>query len=116
MPYIKDENNRRQQLREGSCARNAGELNYQLASYYKECSNKNVEPDFDVVDMFVKRFVGDKPNYQKYNDLTGCLMCCFKEIKRRFEKEFGDLLIILESYDDEIASYENLKIEENGDI
>ena len=66
---------------------------------------------------FVDQFLGEKPNYQRYNDMTGALIRCAKEIKRRLgydlKENFEELI---NSYDDEIAKYEDLKIKENGDV
>ncbi|MFA7247968.1 MAG: hypothetical protein WC169_12475, partial [Dehalococcoidia bacterium] len=71
---------------------------------------------FTIMDMVIK-FVGEKPNYQRFNDMAGCLILCAKEIKRRLcvdlQYEFN---IIIDSYDALIATYENLKINENGDV
>jgi len=114
MPYIRDENNRRQELRTIAIAKNAGELNYQIFSYIK---NNQLNYSIRAIVCYVDDFLGAVPNYQKYNDMTGCLIRCHKEIKRRLninlKTEFID---IMESYDDEIAMYENDKILENGDV
>jgi hypothetical protein len=60
--------------------------------------------------------LGDKPNYQKYNDLTGALIRCAVEIKRRLNIRATILLDILGSYEEEINKYEDKKIIENGDV
>jgi hypothetical protein len=111
MPYIKANDGRREALRRGEPALTAGELNYQIFYHvkhggYSEYSIKN----------FVCKFLGEKPNYQRYNDMTGALIRCHKELKRRFHKNVQELKQVMQSYDDEIAKYEDKKIEENGDV
>lgn len=112
MPYIKDIDNRRHQLANGCVAKNAGELNYQIFHYVKY----NKTPDKNVISYYVKNFLGEKPNYQKYNDMVGCLVCCYKEISRRLGFFLSIIIDILHGYCDEIAIYENEKIIENGDV
>lgn len=112
MPYIKNENNRREELQHGSIALNAGELNYQIFYYFKH----NEVIDKKVVEKYVENFVRVKVCYQRYNDMTGCLVRCGLEIERRLNKNSEILLDIMESYNDEINKYENLKIKENGDV
>ena len=112
MPYIKKDE-RREKLRNGEYALNAGELNYQIFYYVKHTET----PQYDVIKKFVDQFLGDKPNYQRYNDITGCIMRCWKEIERRLNKDVTDMLVtLLINYDDEIAQYEDKKIIENGDV
>jgi len=111
MPYIKSNNDRREQLRNGEPALTAGELNYQIFYHIKH----NLVITLPEVKKFITQFLGDKPNYQKYNDMTGCLIRCRKEIKRRLKRN-TTLRLLMDSYDDEIAKYENLKIKENGDV
>ncbi len=113
MPYIKNENGRREALQKGDTALNAGELNYQIFYYVKH--SKDVLCG-DIIG-FVYNFLSIYPNYQKYNDMVGCLVLCAKEIKRRLkldlEKDFMD---IINSYDKKIANYEDDKIKENSDV
>ena len=126
MPYISAENDRREKLRNGEPALIAGELNYQIFYFIKHFDNKeplffndetNVSIIKDRITIFVKQFLGENPNYQRYNDMTGCLIRCYKEIRRRLglslEKIFKG---IINSYDDEIAKYEDTKIKSNGDV
>jgi len=114
MPYIKSGDGRREALQRGEPALTAGELNYQIFYFIKHYNNiPNLEYS---IKIFVKEFLGEKPNYQKYNDMTGALIRCYLEIKRRLNMEMEILLTILESYDDEIAKYEDLKCQENGDV
>jgi len=117
MPYIKDENNRREELRYGDIAKTAGELNYQIFAYVKDCEYEG-KPDVSPIQLirFVEQFLGDKPNYQKYNDMTGCLHCCYNEIERRLQISLDFLLEIIKMYDNEITWYEDKKIQENGDV
>jgi hypothetical protein len=110
MPYIESKSDRRKKLRKGDTALTAGELNYQLFYYIKH-HNQNGE-----IFEAASKFLGNNPNYQKYNDVTGALYRCFKEIKRRLDIDANLLLAILDSYDDEIARYEDKKIIENGDV
>ena len=126
MPYIKANDGRREALRKGEPALSAGELNYQIFYYVKHLDNKeplffNDEANIDIIKETVKKFVdhflGKQPNYQRYNDMTGCLIRCYKEIKRRLNIYLKDMFItIMERYDDEIAKYEDTKIISNGDV
>ena len=52
-----------------------------------------------VLTVLCKKYLGDKPNYQRYNEVMGVLECAKLEIYRRC-----------------ILPYENLKIKENGDV
>lgn len=118
MPYIKSDDGRREALQRGEPALTAGELNYQIFYYIKHTSLyysiKLIESD---IRGFVEQFLGEKPNYQRYNDMTGALVRCAKEIRRRLPlKSEIVLLEIMESYDDEIAKYEDEKISSNGDV
>jgi hypothetical protein len=117
MPYIKSTDNRRQLLRNGEPALLAGELNYQIYYYIKHNYNNF---DESIIKKFVDQFLGKTPNYQKYNDVTGVLIRCGKEIERRLGDPTyyiqGTLISIMESYDDEIAKYEDIKIKENSDV
>jgi len=118
MPYIKVDDGRREALRNGEPALTAGELNYQIFYYVKH--NYSIENYFKLpllIKKYVNQFLGEKPNYQRYNDITGVLICCKNEIYRRLEIDLETLIQkILNSYDDEIAKYEDLKISENGDV
>jgi len=121
MPYILKTDKRREKLRNGEPALSAGELNYQIFYYVKHNLFALEDPtDYDIyyknIKKFVKQFLGEKPNYQKYNDMTGCLVRCMKEIERRLEIDDESLLTIMDSYDNEIAQYEDLKINLNGDV
>jgi hypothetical protein len=120
MPYIKADDGRREALSKGDTALTAGELNYQIFYYVKHQEKKGLisERVYYTIKSFVRDFLGDKPNYQKYNDMTGALIRCAKEIKRRLlvDDAFYVLEEIMESYDDEIEKYENIKIVENGDV
>ena len=121
MPYISDKIRRIALRVDGSPAFNAGELNYQIFHYVKHyciggvCA---VATHRAQIKEYVRDFLGDKPNYQRYNDMTGCLVRCGKEIDRRFDIKWLLLLLlnIMESYDEEIAKYEEKKILENGDV
>ena len=116
MPYIDSKNDRRERLRNEEPALNAGELNYQIFHYVKHNQPINVFKQ-KIIYKFVKQFLGEKPNYQRYNDMTGCLIRCLKEIDRRLGVDVDNILIpIMESYDDEIAKYEDLKCSQNGDV
>jgi len=120
MPYIKSDNNRREKLRNGEPALNAGELNYQIFHYVKwQLKNKDMIDPLIIKD-YVDQFLEQGKNYQRYNDMTGCLIRCKKEIERRLNDVSCSVLFLLEeimeSYDDEIAKYEDIKIEQNGDV
>jgi len=122
MPYIKSDDGRREELRNREPALTAGELNYQIFYYVKHyCINSACKAATNkyCIKTFVENFLGEHPNYQRYNDMTGCLVRCAKEIKRRlYINDIGDFLIeeLMDSYDDEIAKYENIKIIANGDV
>ena len=111
MPYISKNGGRREALRRGEPALLAGELNYQIFYYIKHTINRQVND----IKKFVTQFLGEKPSYQRYNDMTGALVRCEKECNRRgFQTTI--LTKIMDSYDDEIAKYEEKKIKENGDV
>ncbi|MGD2071963.1 MAG: hypothetical protein PVG65_00530 [Candidatus Thorarchaeota archaeon] len=116
MPYIDSKTGRRKKLQCGEPAENAGELNYQIFWFIKHFHDIGELNKREVLDNFVKKFLGKTPNYQKYNDMTGCLILCYKEIKRRLNYKEEMLKEILDSYDKEIAGYENIKISINGDV
>jgi len=113
MPYIKSDDGRREKLQNGDIAQSAGELNYQIFYYYKY-SGGLVDPV--TIRHFVYKFLGSKPNYQRWNDMTGCLVRCAKEVERRLGIRTKLLLDIMASYDKEIADYEDKKIIENTDV
>jgi len=119
MPYIEFKE-RREQLRMGDIALNAAELNYQIFYYVKYQEKNHTSQDFtNKIKLCVDQFLGENPNYQKYNDMTGCLIRCYKELDRRLNIPYSILQIlknIMESYDGEIARYEDLKIQQNGDV
>lgn len=128
MPYIKSDDGRREALQIGQTALSAGELNYQIFYYVKHHRKAIRQADTfqymekhqktsKIIKKFVSNFLGKKPNYQRYNDMTGCLIRCYKEIKRRLQLNVKTLFIgIIHSYDDEIAKYEDTKIDSNGDV
>jgi len=119
MPYIKRDDGRREALRNDEPALSAGELNYQIFYFIKH-NFGNYEYDLEFLDFkvryFVNKFLGDKPNYQRYNDMTGALHRCNKEIIRRLKIYTYLLIEICDSYDEEIAKYEDKKIIENMDV
>jgi len=124
MPYIKSEDGRREALRNGEPALTAGELNYQIFYYVKHLGVLPADVIVNTkqeISCLVEQFLGAKPNYQRYNDMTGALVRCGKEIERRLGNGRSlmirqELLDIMNSYDDKIAKYEDLKISENGDV
>jgi len=121
MPYISAKNDRRKKLRHGEPALNAGELNYQIFYYIKHYDwRKHHQIDYTMIQTihkFVNKFLGKNPNYQRWNDMTGCLIRCYKEIKRRLNINVKEILIeIMEDYDNEIARYEDTKIISNSDV
>lgn len=118
MPYIKANDGRREALQKGNIAQNAGELNYQIFWYIKHYYENNTitSEDYLIIKTFVDNFLGSSPNYQKYNDITGALIRCGKEVERRLPVNANFLKILMETYDEEIANYEDLKIVENSDV
>jgi len=116
MPYISSSDGRREALRRGESALTAGELNYQIFYYVKHQVELDSERVYYTITGFVQQFLGNKPNYQRYNDMTGALVRCYAEIKRRLNIEVDILLNILTSYNKEIDKYEDTKIISNGDV
>ena len=118
MPYIKADDGRREALRMGDPAQNAGELNYQMFYIVKHFHNQLSEKAIKyMIGTFVKDFLGATPNYQKYNDMTGALIRCYKELNRRLNINVGLMFLeIMESYDQEIDKYEDTKIISNRDV
>jgi hypothetical protein len=123
MPYIKSGDGRREALQKGDIAQSAGELNYQIFYYVKHnITSKEVEvmPErcFLIIKGFIHQFLGEKPNYQKYNDMTGALVRCSVEVERRLSLNLYMFLLndIMGSYTKEINDYEDIKINENGDV
>jgi hypothetical protein len=116
MPYIKADDGRRQALREGDTALVAGELNYQIFYYVKHNDVKPETFHIDIIKGFVDHFLGVKPNYQAYNDMTGALIRCYSEVQRRLNIDADYLLDLCASYNDIINAYEDVKIGENGDV
>jgi len=78
--------------------------------------NFNHKDYYNQIKKYVDKFLGWKPNYQKYNDMTGALIRCKKEIERRLEYSGKILVKIMNTYDDEIAKYEDTKIIQNSDV
>ena len=66
MPYISKSDDRREKLRAGEPALTAGELNYQIF-YYVKHAKSFLEKDIENIKKFVNQFLGEKPNYQKFN-------------------------------------------------
>jgi len=116
MPYISAKDDRREKLRNGEPALIAGELNYQIFYFVKH--NLAIADNclYGQIKAYVVNFLGEKPNYQRYNDMTGRLIRCSKELKRRLGIDTTVLISIMEFYDDEIAKYEDLKCSQNGDV
>jgi len=116
MPYIKSGDSRRETLQRGEPALLAGELNYQIFYYVKHNLAVADNCKYGQIKAYVANFLGEKPNYQRYNDMTGCLIRCSRELKRRLGVDIKVLISIMNFYDDEIAKYEDKKIRENGDV
>ena len=114
MPYINATDGRREALRNGDTALTAGELNYQIFYYIK---HNNIDTfSKAIINGFVVQFLGEKPNYQKYNDMTGALIRCYVELNRRLNLDADYLLDLCASFNNEIAKYEDEKIITNGDV
>lgn len=114
MPYIKANDGRRQALRAGDTALTAGELNYQTFWFLKhhELNDFNKK----IVQGFFVQFLGETPNYQKFNDMVGVSVLCMVELDRRLKIDASFLLDIASSYKEAIEIYENKKIQENSDV
>jgi hypothetical protein len=116
VPYIKSNDGRREALQKGDTALNSGELNYQIFYYIKH-GRVGIDYFPNKIYRFIFNFLGENPNYQKYNDISGVMIRCYKEIKRRLNIDVKEEFIeIMESYDADIDKYEDLKILENGDV
>jgi uncharacterized metal-binding protein YceD (DUF177 family) len=48
--------------------------------------------------------------------MSGALLRCYREVQRRLNINATVLIYALDCYDEEIAKYEDLKINENGDV
>ena len=123
MPYIKANDGRRASLRIGDVAKNAGELNYQIFYYTKHLPDFHHSIDYkSAIKIFVDNFLcaDGKPNYQKWNDMTGALIRCSIEIYRRLPNYVWEVASylpdLMRSYDKQIADYEDEKIISNGDV
>jgi hypothetical protein len=117
MPYINATDGRRNALRQGDLANTAGELNYQLFYFVKHYFDKGDATTSELTaKTLVDEFLGEKPNYQRFNDMTGALVRCYREIKRRLNIRADFLIDLLDSYDEQIDIYEDIKIKENGDV
>lgn len=114
MPYIKKQD--RLEVCAGRLPQTPGELNFQIFNYVKAKTEQNLIPKRSDIVRFVDDYLGNKPNYQKFNDISGCLIRCHRELERRLGIKNKILLSILQSYDEQIAIYEDQKIEENGDV
>ena len=116
MPYIKDKYIR-EELRNGKSASNAGELNYQIFYFIKNSFlGTQIFVGEQKIKEYIDNFLGQEPNYQRYNDITGALIRCEKELERRFGFCPINLTKIMESYDKEIGDYETKKCIENSDV
>ena len=75
--------------------------NRQKELYSREFSNVNTPGDLNFVfSEIIKTYLYNKTiNYQAYNDVIGALEACKLELYRRM-----------------VAPYEDIKIQENGDI
>jgi hypothetical protein len=119
MPYISAKDDRREKLRNGEPALIAGELNYQIFHYVKHSpASETFETSRSIIRGLVEQFLGAKPNYQRFNDMTGALVRCSKEVNRRLGNWLAAkiLIEIMESFDNQIDIYEDIKIKENTDV
>lgn len=93
-------------------------MNFQIFYYLKHSLGRqlSINDKVEHIRYFVNNFLGEKRNYQKYNDMRGCLISCYKECQRRLGINPTFLCDIMESYDEEINAYEDKKIDENGDV
>ena len=72
MPYILKTDGRREALRKGNTALTAGELNYQIFYFVKHTPYLGRLNRQLIIGFFVMNFLGNTPNYQNWNDMTGC--------------------------------------------
>lgn len=119
MPYIAGKE-RRAELRGGAIAQNAGELNYQISKRVISQSNERGHTILEDMAHYLEQYLGKTPNYQKWNDIIGVLVCSSEELLRRELIEprtyYDYNKLICQIYDNYIAPYEDSKIISNGDI
>jgi hypothetical protein len=117
MPYIKKDG-RREALRRGATIpATAGELNYLMFYLVKHYYETYDVTEWTInIKLILQEFLGEHPTYQRYNDMTGAVIRCYRELKRRHSILAGFLIEAMDEFDDEIASYEDAKCFENGDV
>jgi hypothetical protein len=118
MPYIKANDGRREALRTGKTIPiNAGELNYLMFYLVKHFFDAYDNTEWVInIKLILQEFLGETPNYQRYNDMTGAVVRCYRELKRRHNILADFLIEAMDEFDEEIAKYEDKKIAENTDV
>jgi hypothetical protein len=129
MPYIKKEDRKRLMASSGrwngSRIKTAGELNYlltklALSNYWRDADDLYCAIAFRL-DCF---FEAGERKYQNHNDVMGAVTGAIFEFNRRFKathprpNDFEEMatLALKNLYDRVTAPYEDLKIQENGDV
>jgi len=125
MPYI-PQSQREAMEKDPGLISNPGHLNYKLTKFI--LAKEFVDMDdlqFNLDHYCQTFFAATTKNYQASNDIIGALNCCALEFKRRFHDGYGrdrkKVLRVLELvasnfYTSTTAPYEDVKIEENGDV
>ena len=117
MPYI-DPKRRPFLLKEPATAQDPGELNFVITSYLVE--NHSGIWNKEDIQRFIEKYLNlSGRRYRTYNEVIGVLVCVALEWdRRRGDREPVEMLglILQQMYSEEIASYEDRKIAENGDV
>lgn len=128
MPYVKD--GARARLDRDGVPMNAGELNYAVTWHMLHTGDVRIAVQREVARFLEFR---RKPsataaprenNYQDFNDVMGALDGARREYRRRVGVQtLGDQdrldaveYVATEFYDNVVAPYEDIKINENGDV
>lgn len=105
----------------------AGDLNFAIIMFFLSNNFLELTPQerYDWIYNACRHLVRNQGSgYQAHNDVMGVLTCSMREFRRRFadmDHRYVLIKTLIEVvsddwYDNEIAPYEDEKIEENGDI
>jgi len=103
-----------------------GQFNYFITKTLKELNLHKRPPDAVVMESdaladLILSIIHQvyQPKYYNYNRAVGVLTCAQLEFQRRYGKTFCDTLlqrITATFYNNTVGPYENIKIQENGDV
>lgn len=121
MPYIDPA--RRTPILDGSPPINAGELNFLVTMAIIAHGHGPLPMLREKLKAIARAYLmrDDGLRYQKINDVAGVFYCAGRELRRRVKADTVGIVILLREtmhqiYDDVAAPYEDLKVQENGDI